>query len=198
MSALSLLGVMCLGSPRIVVSRATAAIFAAIVIVLSVGAVTVSPLIALLRLKGGIENEALYTRPLAHEIDRALDQEQQSPPRFLVGNYSLANSVAFYMRERPFPVSIDVPTRARWSASTGPDESVTICVASDDACRKNPRIHPRARWQAITVEPIYFGMRGTPETFVLRIKPRDNAPAPGNEVADEFSATRRVGASPIP
>jgi len=193
MSALSLFGVICLGSPRIAIARSTAATIAMIAIMLSIGALAASPLVAFLRLKGGVENEALYTRPLAHEIDRALEREQQSPPRFLVANYPIVNSVAFYMRARPFPVALDMLVPASWSASASPGESVTVCLASDHDCRKNRLLPPRARWLEITVEPVHFGISGSPQTFVLEIKPFKNQLQPGNDdgVADEFSATRR-------
>ena len=32
-------------------------------------------------------------------------------------------------------------------------------------------VHPLARWLTLTVEPEWLGLRGTPETFVLEIKP---------------------------
>jgi 4-amino-4-deoxy-L-arabinose transferase-like glycosyltransferase len=198
MSALSLLGVMCLASPRLTITRTTAAAFATIAILLSVGALTASPLVAYLRLKGGVENEALYTRTLAGEIDRVLAEQQQAPPRFLVGRYPLANSVSFYMRDRPLPVALDVRVPARWSASAGREESVTVCLASDHDCRKNPKVHPLAGWQPITIEPVHFGLRGAPETFVLEIKPRPGVPHIDDEVAEDLSALRRSGPARMP
>jgi 4-amino-4-deoxy-L-arabinose transferase-like glycosyltransferase len=171
MSALSLFGVLCLASPRIVITRSTAAAFATIVIALSAGALAASPIVAFFRLKGGAENEQLYTRQLARQLEIALEQEKQPQPRFLVGTYSLANSVAFYMRDRPLPVALRARVPARWGVSVSNDEFVTLCLASDRACRTSPMVHPLARWQTITVEPERFGVRGAPESFVLEIKP---------------------------
>ena len=198
MSALSLFGVVCLGSPRITVSRSTAATFATIAALVSVGALAASPLVAYARLKGGVENEALYTRPLAREIDLALKQERQLPPRFLVGTYPIANSVAFYMRDRPLPVALWMRVPALWSTSAAPDESVTVCLASDHDCRTNPLADPRASWRTITVEPVHFGISGAPETFVLEIKPRRKISPSDDEVADELSSMRRQGPARIP
>jgi 4-amino-4-deoxy-L-arabinose transferase-like glycosyltransferase len=195
MSALSLLGTLCLGSPRIVITRSTAATLATIVIAVSLGALAASPVVAFLRLKGGVENEQLYTRQLAREIDVTLAREKQTPPRFIVGTHSLANSVAFYMRDRPLPVALNARVPARWIALASNDEFVAVCLASDRACRASPTVHPLAHWQTITVEPERFGVRGTPETFVLEIKPRPGLPQFDSEV--EVGASRR-GRRPAP
>ena len=132
---------------------------------------TPSPVVAWSRLVHGVENDALYVRDLARKIEDVLVAQKIERPRYLVGSYSLANGVAFYMNERPLPMPLETWVVPRWGSTADPDDIVTLCVASDESCRKNRRVHPMAEWITIEIEPRWLDFRGARETFVLERKP---------------------------
>jgi hypothetical protein len=171
MSALSLAPVLALAPARVTVSLKTAACLAGLAIALSLGALFSSPVVAWSRLINGVENEALHTRELARRLDVHFDGSDAERPRYVSGRYAISHALAFYMRDRPLPLSLWPRVPARWSPGVDPDDVVTVCAESDLACREHPRVHPMAKWIPIDVDPQWHGFRGARQTFVVEQKP---------------------------
>ena len=73
--------------------------------------------------------------------------------------------------DSPLPMPLETWVVPRWGSTADPDDIVTLCVASDESCRKNRRVHPMAEWITIEIEPRWLDFRGARETFVLERKP---------------------------
>jgi hypothetical protein len=197
MSALSLLGVVLLSSPLVDFTRKSAAVVASIAIVVSIAALLASPLIAVQKLHGGVENHAAYTRAMAKEVQEQWDQSTSQPLRIVGSIFSLANSVTFYLEKKALPVWFYARTRPPWDTAETIDQfgAALICPAASVACRSTmTRIaagRPVARHAEVTIQPHWLGFSGDPRAFVIDIV----LPQIRNQAAEEFcciSAARRT------
>jgi 4-amino-4-deoxy-L-arabinose transferase-like glycosyltransferase len=197
MSALSLLGVVLLSSPLVHFTRKSAAVVAAVAIVVGIAALLASPLIAIAKLHGGIENHAAYTRTLAKEVKKQWEQTTSQPLRIVGGIFSLANSVSFYLGKKTLPVWFYARTRPSWDTAETIDQfgAALICPAASVACQSTmTRIaagRPIARHAEVTIQPHWLGFPGDPRGFVIDIV----LPQIRNKAAEEFccvSAAKRT------
>jgi hypothetical protein len=197
MSALSLFGVVLLSSPLVHFTRKSAAVVASIAIVVSIAALLASPLIAIEKLHGGIENHAAYTRAVAKEVQKQWEQTTTQPLHIVESVFSLANSVAFYLEKKALPVSFDARTRPPWDTPETIDQfgAALICPAASAACRSTMTGivagRPVARHAEVTVQPHWLGFSGDPRGFVIDIV----LPQIRNQAAEQFccvSAAKRT------
>src|SRR5581483_5698484 len=79
----SLLAVVLVASPSIKVTRETVAWFVVAVFAVSACALAASPVVAALKLRGGIENHAAYTQMLAGEVEKEWRRTTERPLRIL-------------------------------------------------------------------------------------------------------------------
>jgi hypothetical protein len=177
MSAFSFLGVVLLSSPHIRFTRKSAAAVATIAIVLSIGALIVSPLVAIGVLWGGGENQAVYTQQLAAEVQRQWDQTTAKPLRLVESIYSISNSVVFYVEKKPLPISFFARTRARWETSEILDKfgAALICPVESMNCRSEMKRAESgrdvARHVELNIQPHWLGLAGEPRSFIIDIVP---------------------------
>ena len=197
MSALSLLGVVLLSSPLVHFTRKSAAVVASIAIVVSIAALLASPLIAVAKLHGGIENHAAYTQATAKEVQKQWEQTTSQPLRIVASLFPLANSVTFYLEKKALPVSFYARTRPPWDTAETIDQfgAALICPAASEACRSTMAeiIAGRtvARHAEVTIQPHWLGFSGDPRGFVIDIV----LPQIRTQAAEEFccvSAAKRT------
>ena len=175
MSALSLFGVVLLSSPLVEVTRKSAAVIAGSAIVVSIAALLASPLIAIEKLHGGVENHAAYTRAMAKEVQNQWEQTTSQPLRIVGSVFSLAHSVAFYLGKKALPVAFDARTRPPWDTAETINQfgAALICPAANVACRSTidhiVAGRPIARHAEITIQPYWLGFVGEPRSFVIDI-----------------------------
>jgi 4-amino-4-deoxy-L-arabinose transferase-like glycosyltransferase len=197
MSALSLLGVVLLSSPLVDFTRKSAAVVVGTVIVVSIAALLASPLVAIEKLHGGVENHAAYTRAVAKEVQKQWEQTTTQPLHIVGSVFSLANSVAFYLKQKALPVTFYARTRPSWDTAETIDQfgAALICPAASVVCRSTMTGivagRPVARHAEVTVQPHWLGFFGDPRGFVIDIV----LPQIRNQAAEEFccvSAAKRT------
>ena len=197
MSALSLFGVVLLSSPLVHFTRKSAAVVAAAAIVVSIAALLASPLIAIEKLHGGVENHAAYTRSLAKEVQKNWEQTTANPLQIVGGIFPLVNSVAFYLEKKALPVAFYAGTRPPWDTVETIDQfgAALICPVADAACRETMDSigagRTVARHAEVTIQPHWLGFSGEPRGFVIDIV----LPKIRNQAAEEFccvSAAKRM------
>jgi hypothetical protein len=197
MSALSLFGVVLLSSPLVHFTRESAAVVAAITIIVSIAALLASPLVAIEKLHGGVENHAAYTRAVAKEVQKQWEQTTTQPLHIVGSVFSMASSVAFYLKKKALPVVFDAPTRPPWDTPETIDQfgAAMICPSANVACQSTvTRIasgRPIARHAEVTIQPHWLGFSGDPRGFVIDIV----LPQIRNKAAEEFccvSAAKRT------
>ena len=177
MSALSLLGVVLLSSPLIQFTRKSAVVVASLAIIVSVGALLASPLVAVGKLWGGVENHANYTKSLAKEVQSQWDQTTAHPLRTVQSVFTLANSVTFYLENKVLPVMFYARTRPQWDTAETIDKFGTamICPEANVACRSTmdglAAGRVVARHVVVKIQPHWLGFFGEPQSFVIDIVP---------------------------
>ena len=134
-----------------------------------------SPLVAIEKLHGGVENHAAYTPALAKEVQKQWEQTTTQPLHIVASVFSIANSVAFYLKQKALPVAFYARTRPPWDTAETIDQfgAVLICPAADVACRStmDSIVAGRtvARHAEVTIQPHWLGFSGEPRGFVIDI-----------------------------
>jgi hypothetical protein len=172
----SLLPVVLLSSPKVEVTRHALRAGLAVASLLTLGAVALSPLIAVLL--------HLYAQPRGEQYaatvaSKALEQWQQAtnkPLHFVAGDIALGVSVAYYLDERTRYIGID-PHRARdLFAFRG---GVFVCPADDPRCvaaaERAVDGLPAARIEFTAMRPL-FGIPGPSLRYVLTMVPPSDKP----------------------
>src|SRR5262245_17443271 len=137
--ALNLLPVMMLASPLVVFTRDAAIKLAVGVTIFTLGVVAVSPIVAAVILKRGVENYAAYGRQLAEAAEHEWRATSERPLKIVAGPFTIVNTAAFYVRDNP-------TTYADFSRYLSPDVdeeriaregAVVVCPVSDAWCMRN-------------------------------------------------------------
>jgi len=175
--ALNLLPVMLLASPLVTVTRDAVIRLAAGVVIFTLGVVLVSPIIAGVILKRGVENYAAYGRQLAEAAEREWRATTDRPLKIVAGLFTTVNTSAFYMREHPI-------TYADFSSYLSPDVdaahiaregAVIMCPADDDYCMRNlndlTARGPAGRRTELTLSRRWLWLDGPARRFVVATIP---------------------------
>jgi hypothetical protein len=166
-------------------------------IVVSVAALLASPLVAIEKLHGGVENHAAYTRAVAKEVQKQWEQITTQPLHLVGSVFSMASSVAFYLKKQALPIVFDAPTHPPWDTAETIDRfgAALICPAANAACRSTmTRIvagRTVARHAEVTIQPHWLGFSGDPRGFVIDVV----LPQIRTQAAEEFccvSAAKRT------
>jgi 4-amino-4-deoxy-L-arabinose transferase-like glycosyltransferase len=177
--ALNLLPVMALGSPRVIVPRAAVQRIAAVVTVLTLLVVAAAPVVGLVILKKGVENDAAYARLVMQAAEREWRAVTDRPLRLTAGPFVLVSSAAFYGSDRP-------STYADFSRYLSPwvddariaREGMAIMVAPDSPyflmAEQYMATAPVTRRTEVTLVRRWLGFESPPRKFVIAIVP----PAP--------------------
>jgi 4-amino-4-deoxy-L-arabinose transferase-like glycosyltransferase len=169
--AYTMLPVLLLASPRIDVPRAALARIMAVSLALVLGSICVAPIVAYLKLVGGVENDAAYGRLVASEVDRAWRKTSDRPLRIIAGPFALVSTVAFYAEDRPV-------TYGEFSARFSPliddrkiaqDGMAMVCPIDNDPCLRTMASYAAQRLSGIDVDVElarpWLGFVGPPRRF---------------------------------
>jgi 4-amino-4-deoxy-L-arabinose transferase-like glycosyltransferase len=176
MSELSLFGVVLLSSPLVRLNVTAASVIALLAMALGAGAVLASPFIAYAKFRGGVENDALYTRQLAVQITKEWRDVTPQPLRYLAGIGVIVNAVTFYMEGQPLPISLFSRTQPWWNTPEQLDRHgvVILCPVADASCTAaaQQRIAAGltvAKHVTFTIEPHWLWLTGAPRTYAVDI-----------------------------
>lgn len=175
--SLSLLPVMMLASPLVAVSRLAAMRIAAGAAAYSMIALVASPLVALVLLKHGVENDAAYSKLVAAAAERQWRDTTAAPLRLVGGRFALANAAAFYMADRPSSYADFSEYLSPWATAQRIDRQgmAIVCAFDDDWCLgkidQYLAANPAARRADVTLTRHWLGFVGEPKRFVIAAIP---------------------------
>lgn len=174
--ALNLLPVMLLGSPRVTLARGALLRMAKVVIVFTLGAVALSPVVAYVILKRGVENNAAYAKLLMGAADREWRAQTGKPLKMIAGPFVLVSSAAFYGADRPSTFA----DYSRYLSPWATDERIArggmaiMCEAGDAWCLKvadaYQTVSPGARTE-VALTRRWFGFENEPKRFLIATVP---------------------------
>jgi hypothetical protein len=177
-----LLPVMMLASPLVAVSRTALMRIAACVTAFTLIAIAASPLVALILLKRGVENDAAYAQLAGAAAQRQWRESISTPLRLVAGPFALANSAAFYMPDRPSTFSDFSDYLSPWvtPARIAREGVAIICPADEAHCLDGMNAligaDPAARRGAVTLIRHWLGFSSQPKRFIVAtVPPRDDA-----------------------
>jgi 4-amino-4-deoxy-L-arabinose transferase-like glycosyltransferase len=180
--ALNLLPVMLLSSPLLVMSRIAVRRLAVIVTAITLIAVVASPLVALIILERGVENDAAYAELAAAAAQRQWRETTSAPLRLVAAPYQLANPVAFYLTDKPATYANFSTYDSPWVSPTRltGDGVVIICsTAGNPADVQHCLGHmdaltaagPPGRRSEVTLTRHWLGLSSAPRRFVIATVP---------------------------
>jgi hypothetical protein len=147
----------------------------AIAFMISLSALAASPFVAAWKIWRGVENDASYTQLLAGDLEREWNQATEQPLRLVGGTYALANSVSFYLNNKPLPISFTARTPARWATAAMHDQfgSALVCPAANVSCRSKMQQAASGRVVArrahVRLQPRWCVFAGEPRDFIIDI-----------------------------
>lgn len=175
--ALGLLPVMMLASPLVAMPRLAVMRLAALATAVTLTALAASPLVALIILRRGVENNAEYARLAAAAVEDQWRQTASSPLRLVAGPFALVNPVAFYVADRPSTFSDFSGYLSPWVSETriARDGVAIICPAQSDGCIAQldalTAAGPAGRRSEVTLTRHWLGFAGPPRRFVIATVP---------------------------
>lgn len=176
-SMLSLSPVVLLSSPLVEVSRRTVAGFAAAALAIGIGALAVSPIIAIVALRSNSQADAAHLRLLTAEVERTWRSTTDLPIRLVAGPHHLANVVAFYLPDRPLAFSLFPRLTYDLVIDTAivRDGFVVVCPANDSYCsgallKFSPDGRPALR-REVELTPTWWGFTGQTRRYTVSIIP---------------------------
>jgi 4-amino-4-deoxy-L-arabinose transferase-like glycosyltransferase len=182
--SLNLLPVMLLGSPRVTVARATLLRLAGTVVAFTCLAVVVSPVIAYVILKRGVENDAAYARLVMQAAEREWHSVTDKPLKFVAGPFVLVSTAAFYGTDQPSTFADFSPYLSPWADPARiARDGMVIIVATDNpwfdfTMKQIDSAHAERRTE-VTVARRWLGFESAPKRFVIAVvAPKPSAPRP--------------------
>jgi len=176
-SMMTLLPIVLLSSPQLVLPRNASIIAVAAAIILPLTMLAVSPLVAVLVHRAGVDNYQDQYRLVAAALDKAW-QKQTDAPLKIVGSYAgLGNGAAFYVASRPATLNLYGPALTPWvdDASIRRDGMAMICPESVYACMRTlegfGEHYHAAATEHISLASSYLGEQGTPVAYEIVIIP---------------------------
>jgi hypothetical protein len=131
--ALNLLPVMMLGSPLVIVPRVAMLRIAGMVTAATLAIVILSPIIAYVILKTGVENHAAYARLVMQAAEREWRHATDKPMTMIAGPFVLVSSAAFYGADKPSTFANFSPYLSPWAdAARRKREGMAIMFATGD------------------------------------------------------------------
>jgi 4-amino-4-deoxy-L-arabinose transferase-like glycosyltransferase len=175
--ALALLPVLLLSPPSVTVTRRAASFIVGAAVTFTLVPLLLSPFIARTLLHAGVENDAVYARSAAGEIERQWHSATPAPLKIVAGPFALVSAAAFYTRDR-------ANTFADFSAYLSPwvgadaiarDGAAVICPLREQFClaeaNRLAARNPESRLSEIAITPRWFGYVGEPARFLITIVP---------------------------
>lgn len=175
--ALALLPVMLMASPQVKVTRDAAARIAATAVTFTLLVVLVSPIIAGITVRMGVENHAAFARAVAEKAEGEWKATSDKPLTLLAGPFALSSTGSFYLHDKP-------STYADFSRYLSPwvgDDTIPragaaiVCPVGDVYCGRNLDMlvarQRGGRRVEVEIVPQWLWMRGEPERFVIATVP---------------------------
>jgi 4-amino-4-deoxy-L-arabinose transferase-like glycosyltransferase len=175
--SLNLLPVMMLASPLVVVPRLALTRIAACAAAYTMIALVASPLVALIRLEYGVENDAAYSKLVAATAERQWRDTARTPLGLVAGPFALANAAAFYMADRPSSYADFSAYLSPWATPEriARQGMAIVCAADDGWCLGKLTelfaANPAGRRAEVTLTPHWLGLAGAPKRFVIATVP---------------------------
>ena len=174
--ALNLLPVMLLGSPLVTVSRLAAQRIAMTITVITLLIVAVSPFIAYVILKRGVENDAAYGRLVIQAAEQEWRKATDKPLKMIAGPFVLVSTASFYGADRPSTFANFSPYLSPWAT---PDrvarDGMAVMVALDspwfDLTIRNLDTIPGARRSEVKLTRRWLWFENEPRRFVIAVVP---------------------------
>src|SRR5581483_8617991 len=174
--ALALLPVVLTASPLTKVTRAAASRIAATAVTATLLAVLFAPVVAATAFLLG-ENYTSYAPAVAARAESEWKATSTRRLAILAGPSALANSAAFYVKDRPSTYSDFLKSASPWITDDRieRDGAVIVCPVTNGYCGRNldslVARHRRGRWAEFTVVPKGLWLAGDPERFVIATLP---------------------------
>jgi hypothetical protein len=175
--ALNLLPVMLLGSPLVVLPRVALLRIAGVAAAITLVSVALSPLVAYVILKRGVENNAAYARQVMEAADREWRAASDKPLKLIAGPFVLVSSAAFYGADKPSTLAEYSPYLSPWAT----DERIAregmaiMCETGDPICQKAIEIYgtlaPGGRRTEVTLTRRWLGFESAPKRFLIATVP---------------------------
>ena len=173
--SVALLPVMMLASPLIKVSRQAAVRIAACAVGYTLLALMASPVVALVLLEHGVENDAAYAKLLAAAVERQWRETTDKPLAVVGGRFLVVNPVAFYLRDKPTTYSDFYDYLSPWASARVIHGVAIVCVPNDDFCNgvlnRQLTAYPNGQRGEVTLTPHWLGFAGAPKRFVIATVP---------------------------
>ena len=172
--SLNLLPVMLLGSPRVALARDALRRLAGVVVAFTGLAVALSPLIAYVILKRGVENDAAYARLVMRAAETEWHAVTDKPLKLVAGPFVLASAAAFYGTDRPSTFADFSPYLSPWAdPARVAREGMVVMVATDspwfDYTMKHIDAAQPARRAEVTLARHWLGFDGPEKRFVIAV-----------------------------
>lgn len=178
--ALALLPVMLMASPLVRVTRNAAARVAATSVTFTLLALLISPVIAGVMLRLGVENYAAHARGLADKVQSEWDATNGTrgrPLATLAGPFALVSTAAFYLKDKPSTFADFSRYLSPWISDDAIARSggVIVCPVNDTYCGRNLDslvVRQRGgRRTEVEIVPRWLWLTGEPERFLIATLP---------------------------
>lgn len=173
--SLALLPVVLLASPLITVSRTAASRIAGTAILVLMFALLSSPITAVTKLNGGVENDALYVPAATAVIEREWMAATDRRLEILAGPFALSSSVAFKLKDRPSTYADFSPYLSPWVNEQALLHKglAIICPRRDTGCLQSmdalAKMRPMTKQVTVELTPRLWGLTGSPAGFDIAI-----------------------------
>lgn len=173
--SLALLPVVLLASPLITVSRAAASRIVGTAILVLMFALLSSPITAVTKLNGGVENDALYVPVATAAVEREWKAVTDRRLEILAGPFALTSSMAFKLKDSPSTFADFSRYLSPWANEQALLHKglAIICPRRDTGCVQNmealAKTRPVTKRVAVELTPHLLGLSGSPDGFVIAI-----------------------------
>jgi hypothetical protein len=177
MSAMALLPVELLSSPRISLSRAASLRILALAVAVPLAMLLAAPVIALVIHRQGVQHHATHYKLLAAALDRAWRDATGKPMRLVGGTTNLVNGVVFYLADKPSTLDVGNPAATPWAseARIAREGVALVCAATDDGCLRliaaRAAAAPRAQRSEVVLSRRYLGSDDAPARYAIVVIP---------------------------
>ncbi|HLL27711.1 MAG TPA: glycosyltransferase family 39 protein [Xanthobacteraceae bacterium] len=166
MSAMGLLPVVFLSSDKIALARNDVVRIVVIAVALPLVALVLAPGVAISYHLRGNGHHAGQFHLLAQAVEKKWHETTDQPLRLLGGAHALADTAAFYLRDRPSTLNIYLPSRTPWAdeARIKREGIAVFCPSDVPGCMEKleafARAAPASRRSEFTLTDRYLGISG--------------------------------------
>jgi 4-amino-4-deoxy-L-arabinose transferase-like glycosyltransferase len=174
--ALNLLPVLALASPLVTLPRAAVLRIASVVTAATLLIVAISPIVAFVILRQGVENDAAYGRLAMQAAEREWRQVTDKPLTMIAGPFTLVSTAAIYGTGKPSTFADFSSYLSPWASEARiAREGTAIMIATTSpwmhvATQYIDKVKPVRRTE-VTLTRRWLGFASAPRTFIIAIVP---------------------------